>query len=163
MSTLDAKQNVIGRFKGIKLAYTLQALIAHRDVLQNATLALNYSIDLPQRFGMLPLTAKIRETLTLPFCPLTDGDGQLPFELIALCAAVSENGSVAYVEAEFFGGDGTQAAAIFKNGKELGPTFVATEAINGALAAIGVQRLNHKDEFDALELGRHRDTEKWLI
>jgi hypothetical protein len=156
MSTLDAKQNVIGRFKGIKLAYTLQALIAHRDVLQNATLALNYSIDLPQRFGMLPLTAKIRETLT-------DGDGQLPFELIALCAAVSENGSVAYVEAEFFGGDGTQAAAIFKNGKELGPTFVATEAINGALAAIGVQRLNHKDEFDALELGRHRDTEKWLI
>lgn len=94
-------------------------------------------------------------------CP--PGDDQLPFELIALCAAVSENGSVAYVEAEFFGGDGTQAAAIFKNGKELGPTVVATEAINGALAAIGVQRLNHKDEFDALELGRHRDTEKWLI
>ncbi|GGA29604.1 hypothetical protein [Dyella nitratireducens] len=112
---------------------------------------------------MLPLTSDARKRFRLPFCPLTDGAESLPVELIDLCAAISGKGQVAYVEAEFFGGDGAQASVIFNGAEKEGPITIDAEAINSALAEIGVQRLNHRDEFAALGLDKHRDTDDWLL
>jgi hypothetical protein len=111
---------------------------------------------------MMPLTSAVRKRLKLPFCPLTDGGEDLPPELVNLCVAISRKGDLAYVEAEFFGGSGTQGSAVFRYGETVGPIIVDGHAINDALVKIGVQRLNHQDEFDALDLGKHRNIEDWL-
>lgn len=47
--------------------------------------------------------------------------------------------------------------------EKAGPIAIDAEAINSALAEIGVQRLNHRDEFAALGLDKHRDTDDWLL
>ncbi|WP_424185371.1 hypothetical protein ACOBQX_26230 [Actinokineospora sp. G85] len=86
-------------------------------------------------------------------------------------AACSTTGPVAYVEAEFFGGPGTQSAQVWDGGKVvLGPLHLAEgepspaegSPISQALRRLGVTKGDHFDEFDAVGLGRHRDTEDWL-
>jgi hypothetical protein len=145
------------------LAYCLQAFIGRHDSLRDVGGEVLRLVELPQGYGMLPLTSNARKKLGLPFCPLTDGDGDLPVELVNLCIAISSKGCIAYVEAEFFGGDGTQASAVFIDGKNAGPILIDAYAINSALAEVGVQRFNHRDEFAALGLDRHRNTEDWLV
>lgn len=93
---------------------------------------------------------------------VAEGDG-LGVSYAAACIAISRNGCLSYVEAEFFGGSGTQGSAVFRNGKKAGSIIVDEHAINDALVEIGVQRLNHQDEFDALGLGKYRNTEDWLL
>ena len=85
--------------------------------------------------------------------------------------AVSGLGPVAYVEAEFFGGVGEQAAVVWDRGEAVfGPTAqqfpsdvaaVNVGPINGALRALGVTAVDGRDEFDSLGLGRHRHVEDW--
>jgi hypothetical protein len=145
------------------LAYCLQAFIGRYDSLRDFGGEVLSLVELPQGYGMLPLTSGARKKLGLPFCPLTDGDGDLPVELVNLYAAISSKGYLAYVEAEFFGGDGTQASAVFIDGKNAGPIIIDAHAISSALAEIGVQRFNHWDEFAALGLDKHRNTEEWLV
>ncbi|GLQ96528.1 hypothetical protein [Dyella mobilis] len=97
------------------MAYTIQAVIGHKDVLGAPRLPLT-TVELAQGYVLVPLTIKVREEFKIPFCPLTDGDGIFPVELIAFCAELSSGGALAYIEAEFFGGEGTQAAAVFREG-----------------------------------------------
>lgn len=145
------------------MSYCLQALIGCHDILQGTANDALRLVDLPQGYGMMPLTSVARKRLKLPFCPLTDGDEDLPVELVNLCSEITRDGCLAYVEAEFFGGSGTQGSAVFRDGKNAGPIIVDEHAINDALVEIGVQRLNHQDEFDALGLGKYRNTEDWLL
>jgi hypothetical protein len=42
------------------------------------------------------------------------------------------------------------------------PFDPAGSPISQVLARLGVGREGHQDEFDAVGLGRHRDTEGWL-
>jgi|GEM_PF-368163 len=87
---------------------------------------------------------------------------QSAFAYIAeLCTTLSAQSPVAYLEADFFGGTGGQASAVWERGAiTFGPT-VASDAINQALAKIGIAR-GLGDEFETLGLQRHRFTEEWL-
>ncbi|WP_340687362.1 hypothetical protein LCL61_14860 [Amycolatopsis coloradensis] len=87
-------------------------------------------------------------------------------------AECSEHGAVAYVEAEYFGGAGTQSAQVWDGGERvLGPLHLAEgeaapaggSPISQALRRLGVVKGDHFDEFDAVGLGRHRDTRDWLL
>ncbi|MFC7613506.1 hypothetical protein ACFQV2_07705 [Actinokineospora soli] len=83
-------------------------------------------------------------------------------EALAACSAL---GPVAYVEAEYFGGHGSQAAQVWDGGEAvLGPDVdpSAGTPISQALRRLGVARGPDGDEFDAVGLGRHRDPEDWL-
>ena len=84
-------------------------------------------------------------------------------------------GDVAYLEADIFGGTGTQATVLWRNGEVcLGPVsgeFTATAPhpsssrqwpFNQALRELGVDRGDAFDEFDAVGLGRWRHTEDWV-
>ena len=79
-----------------------------------------------------------------------------------LLLALSTKAPVVYVETEYFGGVGTQAASAYEGGRlrsresseDPGP-------ISRALAGLGVEKGDQYDEFDALGLGRHRHTEDW--
>jgi hypothetical protein len=78
-------------------------------------------------------------------------------------------GTFAYIETEYFGGMGSQAAAIFSDAPTAAwLTETAAEAsmparrespINSALRSLGVKAAPGKDEFDTLGLGRFRDLE----
>jgi hypothetical protein len=85
--------------------------------------------------------------------------------------AASRLGPIAYVEAEFFGGVGEQASVVWDHGEAvLGPMVqefspgaptAMVGPINAALRWLGVTALVGRDEFDTLELGRHRHVEDW--
>ncbi|MFI7122933.1 hypothetical protein [Amycolatopsis sp. NPDC049868] len=86
-------------------------------------------------------------------------------------AECSEHGAVAYVEAEYFGGAGTQSAQVWERGETvLGPLHVGEDdprpadgsPISQALRRLGVLKGDYFDEFDAVGLGRYRNTDDWL-
>lgn len=92
----------------------------------------------------------------------------------SLAQSVSHTGPVAYLEADIFGGTGTQAVVAWRGGEvwlnpvvtELGwppptPPPSPQGAFNQALRQLGVDRGEAFDEFDALNLGKHRHTEDW--
>lgn len=145
------------------MAYTLQALIAKSGVLGSFPINSGVLVPLTQGFEMLPFTSEFIQKHQISFLPLTDeGDEQLPENVKALCSKFSMGGQVAYVEAEFFGGDGAQGCALFKNGEMAFGPLVNDAAINEALVILGVSKLSCHDEFDALGLSKHRNTNAWI-
>jgi hypothetical protein len=118
-------------------------------------------------FALLPLTNDIAP----------DDDPTTEYEhLVALTQPMvewaKEHSSklpLAYIETEYFGGTGVQAAIMWDGGSvQFGPTQtsgavpLSNGAINIALRRLGVPRGNSLDEFDALGLGIHRDNDDWL-
>jgi hypothetical protein len=145
------------------MAYTLQAVIARSGA---------FSGPLPQRLkiirliggmDMIPLSTEALKVHDIPFCPLTDdGEKELPPQLLKLCEQLSKQCTLAYVEAEFFGGTGAQAHALFSEGEAIGQAVVSESAINDALRYLGVAKGEAHDEFEAVGLGQHRDTDEWV-
>ena len=76
---------------------------------------------------------------------------------------LSRSGSVAYVETDYFGGAGEQAACVWSRGQRvLRPRRARGGTVNAALRLLGVQACGLQDEFDAVDLGRYRETGSWL-
>jgi hypothetical protein len=99
------------------------------------------------------------------------GFWKLPTGFDRLLAAWSVRAPLAYVEAEYFGGVGTQVAAVWDTGERVmgplavheGPPVLASPSpISLALRRLGVSADGHVDEFDAVGLGRHRNMDGWL-
>lgn len=145
------------------MAYTLQALIADEAVISAAaTPTTAVLVRLPQGKAMIPLSAEMREAHDIPFLPLTDeAAAEIPDGITAIAEAIAKAGKVVYVEAEFFGGYGTQACVIWNSPRPGSQPLVDTRAINTALRFLGVEVGDHHDEFAALGLGRHRATDDW--
>ena len=76
-------------------------------------------------------------------------------------------GQLAYIETNYFGGTGSQAAAVFSAGEVImrasrpisREPVRRNDPINTALRVLGVQALAGEDEFDAIGLSRFRDLE----
>ncbi len=144
------------------MAYTLQALIADAAVIEANSSAEDAIVMLPQGKALLPLVKSIRIRMGISCLPLTDdGKNAASEEMAALCRALPTQGKVAYVEAEIFGGAGTQACILAELGRVDSP-YVGIDAINRALQFLGVEKGTCIDEFEALGLGRHRETEEWV-
>lgn len=145
------------------MAYTLQAIITGAGALSEPLpdglrlVALSGGVD------MLPFGKAALKAHAFPFLPLTDeGNEELPPAIAKLCERLSTECLLAYVEAEFFGGAGAQAHALFSAGEMVGPVVVSGAAINDALRYLGVQKGDATDEFDVVGLGQHRATDDWL-
>lgn len=87
-----------------------------------------------------------------------------------MLARWSRAGAVAYVEAEYFGGVGRQCTAVWSAGAlSLGPLTLDEHQqipmqgtpISVALRSLGALRTPGADEFAAVGLQRHRETEGW--
>lgn len=84
----------------------------------------------------------------------------------ALLMAVGED-TLAYIETEYFGGSGSQAAAVFRDGAivlrvvlpEGRKPAQSDDPINSALRMLGVSGTLNGDEFTAVGLDRFRDLE----
>lgn len=148
------------------MSYSIQAILAAQGTFA-AELANGMEVlQLDGGIEMIALGSTARKLLGLPFLPLTDeGVEELPPALRGLCSALSVHGPVAYVEAEIFGGSGTQAHTLIPAGG--GGTdalvSVSNDAINSALEWLGVWPLDGKDRFDTVGLGKHRETDSWVV
>jgi hypothetical protein len=147
-----------------QMSYTLQAILSTREMLERwRSESLGY-VKLTERLAMVPLTKILLERFDIPEFPLTDEGEEpaLPESLGSLCRKLSRDGLVVYLEAEIFGGAGLQAYVLFSNGTMIGKPVVAEDAINQGLRHFGVHSSSDVDEFDAVGLGRHRDTVEWM-
>jgi hypothetical protein len=144
------------------MSYTLQALIGDEFVIRTAVPSDGVVVELPQGKAMVPLSERMRQNHEIPFLPLTDeGVAMVPESIAFIVESMAKSGKVAYVEAEFFGGTGTQACATWDITGRVSQPVVHDNAINAALKFLGVHIEGSHDEFDALGLGRCRDTEEW--
>lgn len=145
------------------MAYTLQAIIAKSGSLLTELPKPLKVVQLQTDVALVPLGVDARKALHLPFLPLVDDGNQgLPVQLHELCQRLSLGCSLAYVEAEFFGGVGMQAHALYSVGKSMGLPLISEAAINDALRFVGSPTGESMDEFETAGLGLHRDTDSWL-
>ncbi len=145
------------------MAYTIQAIIAKSGAFSTPPPQKFQIIRLRGGIDMLPLSTEALKVHGISFCPLIDkGEEEVPPRLLNLCEQLSQRCVLAYIEAEFFGGAGAQAHALFSKGRAIGHPVVSECAINDALRYLGVAKGEAHDEFDAIGLGQHRDTDKWV-
>lgn len=155
------------------MGHHIRGFIAHHANLHRAAIELDgaHVIPLRQGFGFLPVTAQlVRDEELIPFAHVE----RLSERLGKWASEHSRNFAIAYVETDYFGGDGWQSAIVWANNEiAFGPvrtsdldsgnlTPLLEGAINRAMRMIGVYRGAVRDEFDALGLGKHRSNEAWI-
>lgn len=154
----------------------IRGFIGRHDDLCRAASGLAGARVAPLRLGFafLPVTKELAgDDKPAPFEHLE----RLTERLGAWAEAQSASFPVAYVETDYFGGCGWQAAVAWAGGHvvfgpvrtadlpEAGkfvPTPLLEGAINRAVRHLGVERGSVRDEFDALGLGRNRSNKEWL-
>ncbi|WP_330334724.1 hypothetical protein OHS33_36535 [Streptomyces sp. NBC_00536] len=153
--------------------YCLQAAIATESVLRELAGSTTEAriVPLGQDLWLFPMTDALFDAVTVAEAPELDGFWKAPAGFDRLLSACSKAGPVAYVEADYFGGAGAQNALTWDAGKivlgplrlaEGEPASTAGTPISQALRRLGAAKGNHVDEFAAVGLGRHRDTDDWL-
>jgi hypothetical protein len=157
------------------VGYVLQGVIGSAASLQPGRgLANGVVVPLDQGLCLLPMTESLFDEVTrrgavdsrFAQCQ------RFPPGFDTVLAQWSRQGPVAYVEADFWGGRGTQFAAVWEAGKlvlgpimdgeDAPPAAVRRSAVSQALSRLGAGAHGHIDEFDAVGLGRHRHVEEWL-
>ena len=155
------------------MGYQLQGAIATEPVLRKlaGTVEEACIVPLAERLCLLPMTDALFDAVTVAGAAELDGFWKAPAGFGDILAACSAEGPVTYVEADYFGGSGTQSAQVWVGGQVvLGPLHLAAgkpipaggSPISRALRWLGVVKGEHFDEFDAAGLGRHRETDGWL-
>jgi len=72
------------------------------------------------------------------------------------------NYNIGYIEAEYFGGQGGQTAILWQNGGRYKLFDFGQGAINSVLKHFGITAEIGLDEFNTINLGRHRNKEDWF-
>ncbi|MDG4794446.1 hypothetical protein [Micromonospora sp. WMMD1082] len=162
------------------MSYQLSAIVADADLLREETRELDHAVlaELRQDFALLPVTPQLVQELTgtPPDYAIDEPDPEHPFTLVlspaltGVLARWAQRGPLAYVEAEFAGGAGHQAAAVWMGGAlTWGPRFDATFdgprpdwPINAALVELGAEPGQWIDPFAELGLHVERSTDGWL-
>jgi len=166
------------------MTYELHAVIGGKTVLESACLSLKQTkvvvLNEPS-LALVPVTSELREELEATgggISPSLDYSifDRLKPAIAGWVAALSSDGVIAYVEAEFFGGSGGQSAVVWDKGRIVfGPVLTkwgmpgdrrevqsgSEMAINQALRLLGVGTDSRRDEFDMVGLGQARRTERW--
>jgi hypothetical protein len=154
--------------------HCIEGFIAREDELRRGTASLPGArvVPLLLGFGFLPSSSLIDENDQVPFEHLV----KLTVPLARWAEEQSRRFPLAYVETDYFGGTGGQAAMVWARGcRVFGPVSTSNfrddervadplleGAINQAMRHLGVKRGAARDEFEALGLGRHRCNESWL-
>ncbi|MED7951693.1 hypothetical protein ACFVYP_21330 [Kitasatospora sp. NPDC058201] len=160
------------------MSYELQALIGSAELVAVAAAEVPAARPRPlaQGLAMIPATPAFLASLRLGGQESATtgavGFAWFPDGLERRLAAWSKAGPIACVEANFFGGTGTQRAAVWADGRldlgplaggEFEPTPPEGSPISRVLRRLGarVEDAAHRDEFDAVGLGEHRSTASW--
>jgi hypothetical protein len=150
------------------MGHHIQAIIGSNHVLQSLRQRFGESrvAKLNQGLLLLPLTEAFYDALPSASDAFTS-NGEFHFrfldsKVVALLIDASKIGPVAYVETEYFGGDGDQGAIVAHEGKIVFGPAAGDGSINAALRLIGAEKETSHDEFEAIGLGRFRSNEDWI-
>lgn len=155
------------------MQYELSAIVSTPQVLEPVSAPHQCARLVPlatANLGLIPVT----EDLVLEL----DGQGirvspetgfwHLSIGLQRLLITASARGPIAYLEADYFGQEGHQTAAVWHSGMTIyGPRILGrnesfpaggNSPICGALRQLGVVAVGHRDEFVVAGLGRYRRT-----
>lgn len=144
------------------MAYTIQAIIGKAKIIRENAPCATCVVPLPKGMALLPITDAVQEAYGIDCLPLTDeGETVTPSAISAFASRFANSGSVAYIEAEFFGGAGVQAHVMWHENAVSPQPVVGQRAINEALRQLGVDPEEDLDEFDSVDLGRYRFTDDW--
>ncbi len=148
------------RMRGV---HSLTAIIARSELITRVHERLDLAVarvSLAQGLSMLRLLRPARDAITPGRTDPPAGFYDL-WQVAALLAELSTHGPIAYVETEYFGGVGDQAAAVYSNGALVysvgivdldDPRHGGIGNINGALELLGVDVGDGVDAFDAVGL-----------
>ena len=145
--------------------YNIAAVISSPVILDQLASGLRSStrkVELTESLSLLPLTDAILEQINNgDLNPSVEPFTALTKRLTQILEHLSEAGTIAYIEAEYFGGAGAQGSVVWFNRLVTFREFGESEAINRALRILGIIAISGKDEFDTVGLGRYRKTEDW--
>lgn len=142
------------------MGYNLQTFICQQF---DATALTKYydqviSIDLEHGLCLIPMTGDLFDQINkdIPSANL-NGFYYLTENIVSQVSSKIANIKFAYIEADYFGGKGTQNSIIWDKGQTqlLG-------SINEVLINFGIKASQGKNEFETLALGRYRDTTDWI-
>lgn len=148
------------------MAHFIKALVAAPEVLVSfaSEHGLRAPIPLAQGFVLLRLLDDdLDAMISAPQTGYVDGFVYLSAEFAELLRRASAAASLVYLETEYFGGVGTQAAVAYRHGDVLVAPRASesTGPINDALRAIGVRVVPPAiDEFDSVGLQHHRQFDR---
>lgn len=147
------------------MGYYLSAFIGKPEELIRIQVAFKNAnlIELHPCVSLIPLTEELFDEINnfsaseslFNFEYLTR---QIEHEILTLISDIT----LAYFEAEYFGGQGGQSAILWEKGKRTSEFIRDSQAINKVLKNLGVIADSDTDEFDTISLGRHRYTRDWL-
>lgn len=144
------------------MGHCVRAIIgAHKDIQQIENNWLAKGIKLPQGYGMIFLTDALLDNIGELFESANEPSD--PETVTSyLLQVYSFRTKLAYIEADYFGGIGTQSGILYENGNISIPLCSGKGAINILLRELGVWHEVNKDEFDSLNLGIYRRMDKWI-
>ena len=121
---------------------------------------------LRQGFVLVPLTNRLFDLVRDRHPELEGSADEVLWKLSSSMEHVLRNLSrkdpVAYIETDYFGGAGDQAATAWADGRVMvSPRRDRRGPINDALRAIGVRLVGGGDEFDSVGLIQYRQMDDW--
>lgn len=150
-------------------------LTALRPFLAASARARVFSLSPSSPFPVLPLDDDLHDALHAAYGTgdWLEAGAMLTSSDLAFAAQASRGAALAYVETNYFGGQGSQSAALWRDGAlMLKPSEMANEnspsrprslwPINVALRTLGVVARPGSDEFEALGLAAWRQTDEIL-
>ncbi len=147
------------------MGYTLKAYLGKEENLIPILEKYSQSqkVHLNNGIFMIPMTDELFDQIN----EMKHSSGISTFEFLTeniekKTIQVIENRELAYVESEFFGGQGGHIGIIWKNGKCDFLTESDKSSMNKILKRLGVNRTLLKDEFENVGLDKNRHTEDWI-
>lgn len=147
------------------MGYTLKAYIGKEENLNPILEKYSESkkVNLSGGISMIPMTDELFDEIN----EMKSSSGISTFEFLTenienKTIQIVENREIAYVESEFFGGQGGHIGIIWKNGKRDFLTESDKSSMNKILKRLGVNRTLLKDEFENVGLDKNRHTEDWI-
>lgn len=148
------------------MGHSIKAVIGKRSDVQRLAEDWVHAklIELPQEFGMVPMTIRlledIEELMELSGSGFESELYGLDGSVVWLLENYSFHTKLAYIETDYFGGFGTQGGVLYENSREKIAPKTGNGTINILLKELGAWRKPDRDEFDCLELGKYRYIEE---
>lgn len=116
------------------------------------------TVELSAALVIIPLTHELVDALDYRTTAVLDGWELVTPSLIERLRALIA-GPFAVIETEYFGGTGCQRAGAWSGATTLVEPHEDDNAVNAALAALGVTASTSRDEWDAVGLTRFRSND----
>ena len=147
------------------MGYTLKAYFGKEESLIPILEKYNESqkVNLNGEISMIPMTDELFDEIN----EMKQSSGISTFEFLTenierKTIESIGNQELAYIESEFFGGQGGHIGIIWRNGKRDFLTEFDKNSMNKILKKLGVSRSLLKDEFETVGLAENRHTEDWI-